>query len=117
MKRLLLALALCFGFTFAFASGTDVWIASNTATVDTTKVVCPQRSNTKQGHGVISRVCVNTGTAGTYTIYNASAAAVNPIAAIDTAAKGCQAYDVAFSSGLTYTNSAAANVTLMYSCF
>lgn len=94
----------------------DVFVASNTVTADTAQRLCPKNYTTRQGHGVLDSVCVNTGAAGTFTVYNASGAAVNPIAAIDTAAKGCMNYDVGFSSGLTYSNSATANVTVSYTC-
>src|SRR5580765_6446613 len=101
MKRLLLAAIILLSGTFAFASGSEIWISSNTATADTTKVVCPKFPASRTGHGVFNAVCVNTGAAGTFTVYNSSASAINPFAAIDTTAKGCQRYDVSFSSGLT----------------
>lgn len=117
MKKYLFVLALVLGLGVrSNAAGIDFWISSNTATADTAQKLCPKGNTAKQGHGVISSVCVNTGTAGTFTIYNASAAAVNPIAAIDTASKGCMDYDVFITSGLSYTNSATANVTVTYSC-
>lgn len=91
-----------------------VWRSSNTATADSTKALCTQGNPRR---GVLHGVCVNTGTAGTLTIYNSSSTAANPIAAINTTNALCNYYDVVTSSGLVYTNSATANVTIMYDCF
>jgi hypothetical protein len=104
----------------AFAISTNIFLSSNTTTADTTKNLCVGTVGTFGtwgNHGVIHAACVNTGAAGTLTVYNSSATATNPIFALDTTAKGCQVYDVAVSSGLTYTNSATANVTLLYQCY
>lgn len=103
-------------WVFSYASG-PVWSSSNTATADTTQALCTKTFLSSWPHGIVHGLCVNTGAAGTYTIFNSSAAAIQPLAAIDTTAKGCQYYDVQMSSGVTYTNSATANVTLLYSCY
>jgi hypothetical protein len=91
-----------------------VWRSSNTATADTAKALCTQGNPRR---GVVHGACVNTGVAGTLTIYNSSSTAANPIAAINTANAICTYYDVLMSSGIVYTNSATANVTIMYDCF
>lgn len=109
-------------FSFAFE---DTWLSSNTATADTTKILCQSTSYTVGvstiivgGHGIFHGACVNTGAAGTLTVYNSSSTAVNPIFAMNTAAVvPCSLYDVNMSSGLVYTNSATANVTMLYSCY
>lgn len=116
MKKLFLA-ALFLGLSSVLYATPNVWVSSHTATADTTKVLCPNYPNATDGRGIIHGLCVNTGTAGTYTLYNSSAAAVNTIAAISTASTGCLYYDIAVSSGITYTNSATADVTLLYGCY
>lgn len=93
-----------------------VWNSTNTATADTTKALCLKSSLGSRRRGVVHAVSVNTGVAGTFTVYNSSGAAANPIAAIDTATKSYHVFDVVLSTGITYTNSATANVTLLYSC-
>lgn len=119
MKRLLIAATILFVATGAFAD--DVWTSSNTATADVTKRLCPQAQNTtKMGHGVFHGACVNYGVSlltGTLQVFNSSAAAVNPIALVDAGLKGCSYYDIAFSSGFSYTSVSTANVTMMYSCW
>lgn len=117
MKRLLIAATILLSSTMAFASGADLWISSNTATADTNKVLCPKYPTAKQSHGALGSVCINFTTPGTYSVYNASGSAINPIATIDTSVRGCLRYDISFSSGLTYVNSSTANVTAMYNCF
>lgn len=91
-----------------------VWTSSNTATADSTKALCTQGT---QSRAVLHGACVNTGVAGTLTLYNARSTAANPVAAINTANAGCFYYDVVTSSGLVYTNSATGNVTILYNCF
>lgn len=118
MKKIVLLLALISLFQAScFAIRADVWISSNTATADTTKALCNNTFPSSWPHAILHGICVNTGSAGTFTLYNSSASAIQPIAAIDTTAKGCQNYDVQLSSGLTYTNSATANVTVLYQCY
>ena len=102
---------------FAFpAFAYEAWLSSTTATADTTKNVCMSK------RGVFHGVCVSSPTAlaSTYTVYNSSASAINPIAVIDATGRGCYYYDVVASTvnkGLTYSNSSTANVTLLYNCY
>lgn len=114
MKRLFLILALIIPASFSHADY-RIYRSSNTATADTAQAVCRQVKASR--HGLLRGACVNTGVAGTFTIYNASSTAVNPVAAINTTNAGCFFYDVAMSSGIVYTNSATANVTLLYDCY
>lgn len=114
MKRFLISLLVLLSVSTVYA--VDVWRSSTTATADTTKSLC-NTARPLSGRGMVHNVCVNTGAAGTFTVYNSSAAAVNPLAAIDTTAKGCTEYDVMLTSGVTYSNSATANVTLTYACY
>lgn len=119
MKRFLLAVSIMALSCPVFAIS-NVFLSSNTATADTTKSLC---ASTVPGmfastnHAVVHNACVNTGTAGTLTLYNSNGTAIQPFAAIDTAAKGCQNFDVILSSGITYTNSATANITITYQCY
>lgn len=118
MRKILVALLLIAGpWKPAFATP-SVWLSSNTATADTTQVLCPNTANVNTKRAILHAVCVNTGAAGTLTVYNSSATAVNPLLAMNTAAVvACATYDISTSSGLTYTNSATANVTLTYMCY
>ena len=124
MKRLFLAMGFILGLGLGAMATPSVWKSSNTATADTTQVLSTPTNYLvgtstirEGGHGVYHGICINTGTAGTFTIYNSSASAANPIAATSTASVGCLTYDVGISSGLTYTNSATANVTVLYMCY
>jgi hypothetical protein len=119
MKKILAILLLTGGLAQA---AQPVWLSSNTATADTTQNLCKGLSNASgffsNNHGIFHGACINTGVAGTLTIYNSSATATSPIAAINTGtAQPCSLYDVSISSGLTYTNSATANVTILYQCY
>jgi hypothetical protein len=117
MKKFLLLVASIFGMSsFSFAVANNVWTSSNTATADTAQVLCSQANTAR--HGVFHGACVNTGAAGTLTIYNSSSTAVNPIAAINTAAVvPCALFDAGMANGIVYTNSSTANVTLLYTCY
>lgn len=119
MKRLLFIIASVFLLSqLALAFQTSLWLSSNTSTADTTQNLCKNYNSGGSVRGVFHGVCLNTATAGTLTIYNSSGTANNPIAAMDTnRAVPCNYYDVEVSSGLTYTNSATANVTILYQCY
>lgn len=120
-------------YAFSYAVDTDVWVASHTATADTTKNLCPGvpysvasssfafTTYTEGNHGVFHGACVNGGVAATtLTVYNSSATAtgVIPIAIIQTSTTmPCSLYDVAVSSGLTYTTSGTADISILYQCY
>lgn len=120
MKRFAIALLMLLGPRYAFAVDT-VWLSTTTATADTTKVLCPREASVARGHGVLHSICVNTpvtGLDGRFTVYSASASATNPLAIVwsGTASQGCSVYDIAFSSGLSYTSVSTANVTATFTC-
>lgn len=131
MKKVLLAGLLAFTcWEVSYAVVMDSWVSSNTATADTIKNLCPGTSTllvngstqTWGNRGVFHGVCINTGAVGSLSVWNSSAPvaanAPSPIAVMNTAtAQPCSIYDVGFSSGLTYTNSATANITLLYQCY
>lgn len=125
MKKFIAILISFFMFSGPAFCFEPTWISSNTATADTTKNLCPGQTYligtstvTEGNHGIFHGACVNTGVTGTLTVYNSSATATVPIAAILTSTSmPCSLYDVAVSSGLTYTNSATGNVTILYTCF
>lgn len=96
----------------AHALFNQTWISSNTATADTTQNLC-KKSTRAAFHGVR----INNGATGTLTIYNSSGTATNPIAVVQTSSTWAGDYDVITSSGLTYSNSATANVTILYQCY
>lgn len=114
MKKLLAVLMVMFSVAWVHASPT-IYKSSNTATVDTAQALCPNGKASR--HGMVHSVCVNTGAAGTLTLWNAFGTGANPIAAVNTANAICLTYDVTTSSGLSYTNSATANVTIAYDCY
>lgn len=115
MKKLLIGISILFVGGISWALGPGVWKSSNTATADTAQKLCNQTASARRG--VFHGACVNTGAAGTLTIYNSSSTAVSPIAAINTANLACLYYDVFMSSGIVYTNSATGNVTMMFDCY
>ena len=130
MKKILKFILIAWGVMMfygvrSYAVDMDTWTSSNTATADTLKNLCPGGYEVVNGstvtfgnRGVIHGVCINTAVAGTLTLYNSSATATSAIAAINTnSAIPCYYYDVAVTSGVTYTNSATANTTILYQCY
>lgn len=115
MKRFILAGILFLIPGICHATSTQIWRSSHTASADTAQKLCNQQNTSR--HGILGSVCVNTGAAGSLTIYNSSSTAANIVAVIDTTAKGCNRYEVYTSSGLVYTNSATADVTMMFDCY
>lgn len=108
---------------FAFE---DTWLSSNTATADTTKLLCSGSSYlvgtstiTTGNKGIIHGLCIGNGVPGEIvTVYNSSASATNPIFAVSASTMTpCSIYDVAVSSGLTYSKTSTANVTFLYQCY
>lgn len=117
MKKLLvLAVSILSLSAQAFAKG-DVWNYSNSTGIQATIAPCVPNFFSGQPHAIFHNVCVNTGAAGSFTVYNSSGTTANPVALIDTTAKGCSTYDVQLSSGITFSNSATANVTITYQCY
>jgi len=128
MKRLLTVLALI-GMVAAAYAFEPVWRASHTATADSLKILCQSKSyligtstSTVGGKGILHEICVNDpgSASGTITVYDSSSTAVNPymILTATTAVNSvCVPYDVAFSSGMVYTTSAANDVTFVYACY
>lgn len=110
------------GFVFLCSSSSgaaanNVWLSSNTVTADTAQALCTQPNMTRRG--IFHGACVNRGAVNsTVAIYNSSATAVVPIATIQTStAMPCSIYDVLASSGITYTTSSTADVTILYTCY
>jgi hypothetical protein len=126
MKKWILITGLLMGWSCTLYAATgQVWISSTTATANTTQRLCPQLFSTNIGHGIFHGVCVNepiSGLSGTLTVFNSSATTDNSISTITTngsttgSLPGCVFYDVAFSSGLSYTTVSTAAVTMLYSC-
>jgi len=119
MKRTLIAFIILVMASIMALAVEDVWLSSHTATADTTKNLCLPTISGQLPRSILHGVCINTGVAGTLTIYASSGSAINPIAAVNTSTTmPCSLYDVASSSiGLTYTNSATADVTILYQCW
>jgi hypothetical protein len=115
MKRLLILSAILFSAGLAHAGAPAVYRSSFTATADTTKNLCMNR------RGFLHGVCVSSATAlpSTFIVYATSATAANIIATIDGTKTGCYYFDVVASTptGLTYSNSATANTTVLYDCY
>lgn len=131
MKRILGITALVSFFVFmawalSYAVAPDVWLSSNTATADATQNLCKgvnylvgTSTNIYGNHGVLHAVCVGIGVAGSsVTVYNSSGTALNPITVVSASTPTvCSTFDVSVSSGLTYSNSSTANVTILYQCY
>lgn len=112
MKKVWLVPAILFMASALYAA--SVWKSSTTASADTTKRLCTGNK------AILHGVCVNDGPSGLVTVYDSSATATSPIAVIRSSSAvtaGCLFYDVQTSSGLTYTTSAAGNVTFLYGCY
>ena len=118
MKKLIIALGMLACIP-SIASAGPPWVSSNTATAETAQALCRQSGTTRRG--VLHGVCVNRMLAGgSITVYNSSSTAVNPVAVIlstQAATTGCSYYDIYMSTGITYTTSAANDVTFMYECY
>ena len=126
MKKVLAVVALLSVSTLLFAAGGNIWRSSNTAVADTTLNLCKGITQlvgtstiTTGNHGIFHGACVNRGlSGGTLAIYNSSASATSPIATISVSTPmPCSVYDVGISSGLTYTNSGTADITILYQCW
>lgn len=121
MKRLFLAVSIFIIPVLVFADS-HIWRSSYTATADTTQNVCgPAGGYSTNRRGYLHGVCISSSAVtGTFTVYNSSASAINPIAVLDTQINGCYYYDVAASTinkGLTYSNTSTGKVTLLYECY
>jgi len=125
MKRLLLvAVAIFCLFELSYAINREIWLSSNTQTADTFQQLCTQ-STWNSRRALVHGVCINNGVPGTtYSIWGSSpgvtaAALVTSTVAVINASTttACQYYDVIISSGLFYSNSGTANVSLLYQCY
>lgn len=113
MKRFLISAAFFLITSTGFAY--EAWLSSTTVTADTTKNLCVNKRGVL--HGVIISSSV---AASSLIVYNSSAAAINPIAVIDSSAKGSYLYDVIASTvnkGLTYSTIGTAASTILYNCY
>lgn len=118
MRKLFLAILIAgISGSYVFADIGSIWISSNTATADTTQNLCKPKQGNTTARGLFHGARINTGGAGTLTVYASSASATSPIAAINTAAVASLDYDVIVSSGLTYSQTGTANITLLYQCY
>ena len=108
--------------TAAFAFE-PVWLSSNTATVDTTQVLCGQyaiNGTSTTLHGIIHEVVVSSISAtGTVTLYNSTSTAtgqsIGPI--LTTTVSSPYTYDVTFPGGLIYSKTGGAQVQIIYACY
>jgi hypothetical protein len=115
MKKIILTIGMVTLISsLALATEVAIWIASHTATADTTKQLC---TGSTPNHGIIHGVCVNTSGAGTMTIYNSSYTAVNIMTALTTTTTGCFYYDMFLSSGVVYSKTGTADSTILYQCY
>jgi hypothetical protein len=100
----------------------QIWFSSHTETADTTQNLCKGTSYSGGfygNHGNFHAVCIDSATvaASTFIVYNSSGAASNMLVDMDATKAGCNYYDIAISSGLTYSNSSTAHVTILYQCY
>lgn len=123
-KILILAVSILSGSLLMAAPA--VWLSSNTQTADIAQNLCPSKTGTLGswgGRGIFHGLCVNTGAAGSLNVWTSSSGATSAFASstftvTNTAAViPCEFFDVTLSSGLYYSNTATANVTLLYSCY
>lgn len=111
MKKILIA-ALIFVSIPVMAA--EIFRSSQTATADSAKALC-----TEGKRGYLYNVCVSSAIAATgITVYNSSfTTAVQNTGFVSTASVGCYEYLVGYPSGLMYTKTGTANVTIAYDCY
>ncbi len=127
MKKLLLILGTILSFSaLAHALDMDVWLSSNTATVDTMQVLCGMYavgSSSVVYHAVIHSVIVSstaTATTANLTLYNSTwtTTGTQSIGPINTQAiVPNYNYDVVFPNGLIYSKTGNAQVQMIYQCY
>lgn len=122
MKKWLVAIVAILALSGNAMAIQQIWLASATATADTTKVLCPQQFSTLSGRGVLHGVCIDVpivGLSGTVSVFNSSATTANGISTTSTNGINptCLYYDMGFSSGLSYTNSSTATIKILYECY
>lgn len=115
IRNIFLTVLLLLASGVSFALSPVVWKSSYTATADTTKNLCMNQRGFF--HGVI--ISSPSAAGGSLTVYASSAAALNPIAVIDTRSIGSYTYDVGPSTttGLTYSTVGTPKVTILYQCY
>lgn len=124
MKRLLLCAISILGLASMAMAYKPTWLSSNTATADTTAILCGTFVTTLSTtvlHGVIHEVVVSsavTSGLGNITLYNSTfTASSQNIGPIYTGATGVYPYDIEFPNGLIYTKTGTNQVQIIYSCF
>lgn len=117
MKKLILAILVLCG-SYCLAGTTYVWRSSNTSTADSQKNLCNAKQGNTNAHSLFHGVIVSSGDAsGLLTIYNSSATTTETMAVIDNGSLGSYFFDIFASSGLTYTKTGKANITILYDCY
>lgn len=109
-------------WTFSYAVDMDVWLSSNTATVDTNVPLCGQYqvgTSSVVYHAVVHYVVVTSTVAGAITLYNSSfTATAQTIGPINTGAQVfAYPYDVVFPNGLMYAKTGTGQVQILYQCY
>jgi hypothetical protein len=125
MKKILMVLAFLFWVRPAHAVANNVWLSSNTATVDSTQTLCGQYlvgTSTAVYHGVLHEVIVSSAVAlSTIQLYNSSWTVVGTTQTIGPIVTGTQTfpfvYDVIFPNGLSYVKSGTSQVQILYQCY
>lgn len=127
MKRFFAVILFLLMTNKAHAVVMDIWLSSNTATADTTQVLCGQYAvggTTSTLKGVIHEVVVSSPSAGSVTLYNSSftATAVQSIGPVTTGGISQSSvspylYDVIFPGGLIYSKTGTAQVQILYQCY
>lgn len=118
MKRFFAVASLLLVSGSLYAVGA-VWSSSHTATADSGKSLCGVNNKRR---ALLHAVCVNDGPSGTITLFDSvattlSTSTIAVIRSTSAVSAGCSTFDIATSSGLTYTTSAANDVTFSYSCY
>lgn len=123
MKKLIIFALSVLSVTAVFAFE-PIWLSSNTATVDTTQVLCGQyaiNGTSTTLKGLIHEVVVSSISAtGTVALYNSTYTATNvssigPI--LTTTVSSPYIYDVTFPGGLVYSKTGGAQVQIIYACY
>jgi hypothetical protein len=124
MKKLFLALGLCFLFQArAHAFQTAIWLSSNTATAQSTSTLCGQyisNGTTTTLHGVLHGVCVNTAAAGNIQVFNSTYTSMsNSLTGVYSTAtqEPCNFYDATAPNGLMFLKVGTGDVSILYQCY
>jgi hypothetical protein len=88
--------------------------SSNLFRNSTAAIAAGTASTIKSASGVLEGFVINTGAAGTATLYNNASGTGSKIAVINTASQGSLRYGLRFDTGLSVVQTGTADITIVY---